>query len=190
MSVFVFQGKETLMSHTAARSFLEKVYNDNALLATLPPDSAGRDARIAAAVKIGPQHGYEFTSQELSEVQAVKEFWKKASQDESLQEKLKAAGAIQNPEQSTSRVVEIAKAAGYSFPASVVKEVSQPALEIVKIAGGSAELKEDQLETVVGGATLATTSSTALFGSLASPTLTSPTMDLSRYAASTVMCPW
>jgi predicted ribosomally synthesized peptide with nif11-like leader len=168
---------------------MDKIYHDAEFRTkNLPPDSAAEEAKLAAAVKVGSQNGLNFTQQEFSDVQSVKAFWKKASQDESLQKQLKAAGAMQNRDQMTNRVVEIARTAGYSFPATVVKEISTPALELVHDigSGSKSELNKEELTGVVGGATSFTSTSFASL-TLDASKLTSP---IANRSYDTVMCPW
>jgi hypothetical protein len=178
------------MSHAAAKSLMDKINTDIALReANASLAGASREARSASAVKVGAQQGLSFTEQEYSEVEAVKEFWKKASHDGSRQEKLTAAAKTQDRGQLTQRVAEVARGAGYSFPVSILDEITSPAIDL--LTAGSGALEEKELEAVVGGATLATSSlstSTIQFSSLASP------LDAARLStgavASTVMCPW
>jgi hypothetical protein len=91
----------------------------------------------------------------------------------------------------TTKVVDIAKGAGFTFPASVVKEISSPALELVHEVGGKSELDKQELSGVVGGAASLTTSFSALSYDSQLKTTASVASNIKNVGSyDTVMCPW
>ena len=129
---------------------------------------------MAIALQVGPEHGLHFTQQEMLEVEAVAEFWKKVGEDKHLQEKLETVVGITNREEKSKRINEVARAAGFSFSAAAWDEISQPAFEILEMPQFDVQLREDELNAIVGG--------------VASATI--PGTDLPDPSRGTVMCPW
>jgi predicted ribosomally synthesized peptide with nif11-like leader len=169
------------MSHKAAREFLEKANNDTSFREkNLPPASASWDEKTAAAVRVGPQFGYQFTAQELKDVETVKSFWRKVTEDDKLRAKLQAV-ATSDPKATPAAVAKIASEAGFAVSPALLEEVTQGGLAHVKESG---ELSEADLEQVAGGATLTTSATSTLVSSLSSPSYQKVAVQ------STIMCPW
>jgi predicted ribosomally synthesized peptide with nif11-like leader len=165
------------MSHKAARQFLEKANKDTSWREkNLPSAEASWQEKVDAALRVGPKLGYEFTAQELKDVENVKAFWRKASEDSTLQAKLRTIGQSGDQKGMLPALSKIATEAGFAVTPALLEEVTVGKLQEL----GSGELSEADLEKVAGGAT-----SSLLMNNI------STGANLQTMAVqSTIMCPW
>ena len=107
-----------------------------------------RDARPETVVKLGAAAGLSFTRAELLATEAVLAFWERVRSDSALQAKLKPVQSSGDAASASNAIAKIAQEAGFQVTGEQIATVTA-----ARIASGSMELKEEELERVVGGAT-------------------------------------
>lgn len=131
--------------------FWQKVQTDVALRDQVI--LTNRDEGLRRIVQIAGQNGFDFTQAEVLEAEAVLAFWQRVQSDGELQARLKQTRLLESEGQAAAEVVKIARDAGFVFSNDALKKISEPYVRAYA-ASARRQLSEEQLETIVGGASV------------------------------------
>jgi predicted ribosomally synthesized peptide with nif11-like leader len=138
------------MSFENAVRFWQAVQTDHNLQELLKPvREQEQEGRAIAVAKIAQDAGYAVTGDELSEVESVILFWRKAQVDDDLKQKLASAQQSETDEQALTAVMQVAKDAGHEFPREALSIVTGALADAG--LGHDGELSEEELDQVAGG---------------------------------------
>ena len=143
------------MTMESVVSFWKKVDTDSALQRQLDPKGAGIPAlqspeSLDWVSGVARKNGYQATSDEFRAAELIKQFWMKVDRDTSLQKELLPADSMK-PHEALQLIHKVAKKSGYDVTPEQIDIISRAQAQ----ATGARELKDDELEAVAGGATLA-----------------------------------
>jgi hypothetical protein len=143
------------MSMDSVVSFWKKVDADAGLQRQLDPKGAGIPAlqspeSLEWVSGVARKNGFQATSDEFRAAELIKQFWMKVDRDTSLQKELLPADSMK-PHEALQLIHKVAKKSGYDVTPEQIDVVSRAQAQ----AAGARELKDEELEAVAGGATLA-----------------------------------